>query len=108
MLQAGSTGQLSTTTAFANFAGCIARIFTSVQEGGGIAMVRGYILGERHEPVSTARRGSAAVSRHEQLSSRIQMQMLAAGTFLNGAIFLQIIYYSFAKKPKSAERKKKQ
>ena len=44
-LQAGSTGQLSTATAFANFAGCIARIFTSVQEGGGAAMVRGYVLG---------------------------------------------------------------
>jgi len=45
-LQAGSTGQLSTVTAFANFAGCIARIFTSLQEGGGAAMVRGYILGK--------------------------------------------------------------
>jgi mannose-P-dolichol utilization defect protein 1 len=43
--KAGSTGQLSTVTAFANFAGCIARIFTSLQEGGGAAMVRGYILG---------------------------------------------------------------
>ena len=43
--QAGSTGQLSTATAFANFAGCIARIFTSLQEGGGAAMVRGYVLG---------------------------------------------------------------
>lgn len=44
-LQAGGTGQLSTATAFANFAGCIARIFTSLQEGGGAAMVRGYVLG---------------------------------------------------------------
>ena len=46
ILQAGSTGQLSTVTAFANFAGCIARIFTSLQEGGGAAMVRGYVLGK--------------------------------------------------------------
>ena len=29
----------------ANFLGCIARIFTSLQEGGGYAMVRGYMLG---------------------------------------------------------------
>lgn len=46
LVQTKSTGQLSVATAFANFAGCIARIFTTLQEGGGMAMVRGYSLGE--------------------------------------------------------------
>lgn len=46
-LQAGSTGQLSIITAFANLAGCLARIFTSLQEEAGMAMVRGYLLGEQ-------------------------------------------------------------
>ncbi|KAK9907948.1 hypothetical protein WJX75_000403 [Coccomyxa subellipsoidea] len=40
-----STGQLSGTVYVANFMGCIARIFTSLQEGGGYAMVRGFVLG---------------------------------------------------------------
>ncbi|EIE21176.1 mannose-P-dolichol utilization defect 1 protein [Coccomyxa subellipsoidea C-169] len=40
-----STGQLSGTVYVANFLGCIARIFTSLQEGGGYAMVRGFLLG---------------------------------------------------------------
>ena len=45
MAQAKSTGQLSSATFAANFAGCLARIFTSWKEGGGASMVRGYILG---------------------------------------------------------------
>lgn len=44
-VQSKSTGQLSGTMYAANFLGCIARIFTSLQEGGGYAMVRGYLLG---------------------------------------------------------------
>lgn len=45
-LQAKNTGQLSSVTYIANSLGCIARIFTSHQEGGGIAMIRGFIIGE--------------------------------------------------------------
>ena len=44
-LQAKSTGQLSIFVFVMNFGGCLARIFTSIQEGGGIAMVRAYIIG---------------------------------------------------------------
>lgn len=49
-LQSKSTGQLSGATYFANGLGCIARVFTSLQEGGGYAMVRGYLLGEHPHP----------------------------------------------------------
>lgn len=42
---AKSTGQLSLVTFGVNAAGCVARIFTSLQEGGGAAMVRAYCLG---------------------------------------------------------------
>ena len=44
-LQAKSTGQLSIFVFVMNFGGCLARIFTSIQEGGGIAMVRAYVIG---------------------------------------------------------------
>lgn len=40
-----STGQLSNATYIANFGGCIARMFTSYKEGGGISMIRAYALG---------------------------------------------------------------
>lgn len=40
-----STGQLSIITATMNMGGSVARIFTSIQEGGGSAMVRSYIIG---------------------------------------------------------------
>lgn len=45
-IQSKSTGQLSVTVYIANAVGCVARIFTSMQEGGGYAMVRGFLLGE--------------------------------------------------------------
>lgn len=41
-----STGQLSLITYFLNFAGASARIFTSIQEGAGAAMVRGAAISE--------------------------------------------------------------
>ncbi len=53
-LQNKSTGQLSGTVYVANFLGCIARIFTSLQEGGGYAMVRGFLLGMMLPPRTTA------------------------------------------------------
>eukprot|EP00884_Botryococcus_braunii_P015704 jgi/Botrbrau1/2817/Bobra.0125s0027.1 len=40
-----STGQLSIITTAANLLGALARIFTTIHEGGNAAMVRGYILG---------------------------------------------------------------
>ncbi|KAK9835094.1 hypothetical protein WJX84_012224 [Apatococcus fuscideae] len=43
--RAKSTGQLSIVTYVFNLGGCVIRIFTSIQEGAGIAMVRGFILG---------------------------------------------------------------
>ena len=45
--QTKNTGQLSVVTFIANVLGCIARIFTSYQEGGGIVMIRGFVLGEQ-------------------------------------------------------------
>ena len=33
-------------TYLANTLGCVARIYTSIMEGGGMAMVRGYVIGE--------------------------------------------------------------
>jgi hypothetical protein len=41
-----STGQLSIITFAANTLGCIARLFTTMQEGGGSAMMRSYALSE--------------------------------------------------------------
>jgi len=43
---ARSTGQLSIITFAANTLGCIARLFTTLQEGGGSAMMRSYALSE--------------------------------------------------------------
>lgn len=45
-MQASSTGQLSVVAFVANVLGCMARIFTSYQDGAGIAMIRGFVLGE--------------------------------------------------------------
>ena len=61
-MQSKSTGQLSVTVYIANAVGCVARIFTSLQEGGGYAMVRGFLLGnipasryfEHHLPISSS------------------------------------------------------
>lgn len=44
--QTKSTGQLSIITFAANTLGCIARLFTTMQEGGGSAMMRSYALSE--------------------------------------------------------------
>jgi mannose-P-dolichol utilization defect protein 1 len=41
-----STGQLSVITFGANTLGCVARLFTTLQEGGGSAMMRSYALSE--------------------------------------------------------------
>lgn len=60
-VQSKSTGQLSGTVYVANFMGCIARIFTSLQEGGGYAMVRGFVLGVWPPPNFT-HRGLISVS----------------------------------------------
>lgn len=49
-MQSKSTGQLSVTVYIANAVGCVARIFTSLQEGGGYAMVRGFLLGNIPSP----------------------------------------------------------
>ena len=46
MLQAKSTGQLSLITSGMSTAGAIARIFTSIQEGAGLSMVRGFCIGK--------------------------------------------------------------
>jgi mannose-P-dolichol utilization defect protein 1 len=43
---ARSTGQLSVITFGANTLGCVARLFTTLQEGGGSAMMRSYALSE--------------------------------------------------------------
>jgi len=43
--KASSTGQLSVVAFVANVLGCMARIFTSYQDGAGIAMIRGFVLG---------------------------------------------------------------
>ena len=47
-MQAKSTGELSIITFAANFLGGLARIFTSLQEGGGASMARAYIIGTEH------------------------------------------------------------
>ena len=47
-MQAKSTGQLSFATTAMGLAGCVARIFTSIQEGAGLSMVRGFVLGDAH------------------------------------------------------------
>ena len=46
MLQAKDTGQLSLITAGMSTAGAVARIFTSIQEGAGLSMVRGFCIGK--------------------------------------------------------------
>jgi mannose-P-dolichol utilization defect protein 1 len=44
-LRTRSTGQLSLVTYGVQTLGCVARIFTTRQEGGGSAMLRAYIIG---------------------------------------------------------------
>ena len=51
MLQAKGTGQLSLITSGMSTAGAVARIFTSIQEGAGLSMVRGFCIGNS-SPVS--------------------------------------------------------
>lgn len=46
VLQAKNTGQLSLITSGMSAAGAVARIFTSIQEGAGLSMVRGFCIGE--------------------------------------------------------------
>jgi mannose-P-dolichol utilization defect 1 len=41
----GKTGQQSFFTSFIQFLGSIARVFTSVKEGAGMPMVRGFLMG---------------------------------------------------------------
>jgi len=41
----GRTGQLSFVTSFVQLAGGLVRIFTSIQEGCGASMVRGFVIG---------------------------------------------------------------
>jgi len=41
----GKTGQASFITNFLQFIGSLARIFTSLKEGAGMPMVRGFIMG---------------------------------------------------------------
>lgn len=41
----GKTGQASFVTNFLQFIGSLARIFTSLKEGAGMPMVRGFIMG---------------------------------------------------------------
>jgi hypothetical protein len=41
----GKTGQLSLITTALTFIGTLVRIFTSMREGAGAAMVRGFLLG---------------------------------------------------------------
>lgn len=41
----GKTGQLSLITTFLVFIGSLIRIFTSLKEGGGAAMIRGFLTG---------------------------------------------------------------
>ncbi|KAK9831955.1 hypothetical protein WJX81_002788 [Elliptochloris bilobata] len=44
--KAKSTGELSIITFAANFLGGLARIFTSIQEGGGLSMARAYVIAD--------------------------------------------------------------
>lgn len=46
VLQAKDTGQLSLITSGMSTAGAAARIFTSIQEGAGSSMVRGFCIGD--------------------------------------------------------------
>ena len=46
LMQAKDTGQLSLITSGMSTAGAVARIFTSVQEGAGLSMVRGFCIGK--------------------------------------------------------------
>ena len=45
-MQTKNTGQLSIVTYAANTLGCIARIFTSYQDGGGVSMIRSFLIGD--------------------------------------------------------------
>lgn len=49
-LQTKDTGQLSIVTYAANTLGCIARIFTSYQDGGGVSMIRSFLIGDILHP----------------------------------------------------------
>jgi hypothetical protein len=65
---ARSTGQLSVITYGLNFAGGAARVFTTLHEGGGDAMLRAHLLGVALNGVIVAQilafGGKAAASKH--------------------------------------------
>ena len=99
-VQSKSTGQLSGTMYAANFLGCIARIFTSVQEGGGYAMVRGYLLGaisamrNSVQWVASAGHSKPAMALILYFDALLNGFMMIPGLLLNGTIFLQTVVYS--------------
>lgn len=107
VLQAKNTGQLSLITSGMSAAGAVARIFTSIQEGAGLSMVRGFCIGE--SPVSCLVQpflGSACVQPTIYEVANIVRDL--AGGILNLIITLQILWYdknTRAQAKRSAKKK---
>lgn len=92
---ARSTGQLSLITYALNTAGAAARIFTSIQEKAGAAMLRGAIISE------LAVSGVAVLWR---LPPEQAFDLVDAGALLNAVLALQIVVYG--NKPAARGKKK--
>ena len=105
-LQAKSTGELSIITFAANFLGGLARIFTSLQEGGGASMARAYTIGAKRSPSMWPvqcrwLRMIACADLHAR--GLISVCLCAAASLLNATIVLQICYYARKQASKKAD-----
>lgn len=121
--RARGTGQLSLITYGLNTAGAAARIFTSVQEQAGAAMLRGAVISERQggEGRGEARQGRCGAATSGAGSTgipprrpaprapltRASAAPPAAGTLLNAVLALQIVFYGGGSKSKAGKRGKK-
>ena len=127
--QAKSTGQLSLLTALMSTAGCLARIFTSIQEGAGLSMVRGFCLGKDLTPFCHKQFGATfneQVTAHESTTSPrcncmqyanrckkccfrlpLPQELSSAGGVLNTTVLCQILWYSKNTQAQARQARKK-
>ena len=107
---ARSTGQLSLITYALNAVGAAARIFTSIQEKAGGAMLRGAIISECCLPpclhALIACDTCAALPNIPILYAAAAVPQLPAGTLFNAVLALQIVVYGSKGKRKGKGRKK--
>lgn len=92
VVQAKNTGQLSLITSGMSTAGALARIFTSIQEGAGLSMVRGFCIGMISPDLFCDRAWPNNSCKH-CCANKFSILCIAGG-ILNLIITLQILWYA--------------